>query len=157
MLANNSGGYSCSPGSPATSAATPANSTSANGPGWSCTKLGDAKQVLSSGLVDVYTPSHWVAFLDVVAIAAGLAGDSVTSSTRVVNGFDMNCVNLRASGVKGTSTICTTSQGVLGYVKVADDSTSFEIKSYSSTPTASLFQLPAGATVTTPQVTTATT
>ena len=79
---------------------------------------------------------------------AGLAGDKVTSSSMTVNGFSMNCVDLQASGVAGTSTICTTSQGILGYVKVASDSTSFEIQSYSSSPAASLFALPPGATVT---------
>ena len=81
---------------------------------------------------------------------AGLAGDKVTSSTMSLNGFDMNCVDLVAHGVPGTSTICSTSQGILGYVKVASDSTSFQITNYSSSPSASLFQLPPGATVTTP-------
>lgn len=40
-------------------------------------------------------------------------------------------------------------QGMLGYVSVASDSTSFQITEYSSSPSASLFQLPPGATVTT--------
>jgi hypothetical protein len=54
------------------------------------------------------------------------------------------------AGVTGTSKICTTSQGILGYVKVASDANSFEIKSYSTSPPASLFRLPRGATVTKP-------
>ena len=67
-----------------------------------------------------------------------------------LNGFDMNCVDLVRQGREpGTSTICTTSQGILGYVKVAADSTSFQITNYSSSPSSSLFQLPPGATVTT--------
>jgi hypothetical protein len=78
-----------------------------------------------------------------------LAGDKVTSSTMSLNGFDMDCVDLVAQGVAGTSSICSTSQGILGYVKVAPDSTSFQITDYSSSPSASLFQLPPGATVTT--------
>ena len=49
----------------------------------------------------------------------------------------------------GTSTICSTSQGLLGYVKVAADSTSFAITNYSPSPAPSLFQLPPGATVNT--------
>ena len=65
---------------------------------------------------------------------AGLAGDKVTTSTMSLNGFDMNCVDLVAKGVTGTSTICSTSQGILGYVKVASDSTSFQITDYSSSP-----------------------
>ncbi len=71
-----------------------------------------------------------------------------------VNGFTMSCVDLVASGVAGTSSICTTSQNVLGYVKVAQDSTSFEITNYSGSPASSLFQLPPGATVTTVTTTT---
>jgi hypothetical protein len=42
----------------------------------------------------------------------------------------------------------TTAQNILGYVKVASDSTSFEIKNYSASPSAGLFEPPAGATVT---------
>ena len=47
------------------------------------------------------------------------------------------------------STICSTQQGILGYVKVASDSTSFEITKFTTSPNPSLFQLPPGATVTT--------
>ena len=100
---------------------------------------------------DLYTPSHWVGFLRDFSLAAGVAGDKVTSSTMSVNGFTMQCVDFNASGVSGTSTICTTAQGILGYVNVASESTSFEIKSYSSSPPASLFQLPPGAKLTTAQ------
>jgi len=64
-----------------------------------------------------------------------------------VNGFSMHCVDLFAKG-EGASTFCTTAQDVLGYVRVGAQSTSFEIKSYTSSPPASAFQLPAGATVT---------
>ena len=52
-------------------------------------------------------------------------------------------------GWPGTSTICTTPQNILGYVKVAEGSTTFEITNYSGSPDASLFQLPPGATITT--------
>jgi hypothetical protein len=68
-----------------------------------------------------------------------------------VNGFAMSCVDFKAAGVAGTSTICTTAQGILGYVKVASNSTTFEIKSYSTAPPAALFALPPGAKVTTLQ------
>jgi hypothetical protein len=105
-------------------------------------------------IFDFYTPAHWIAFLKGLSIAAGLAGDSVTSSSMTVNGFDLQCVDLKATGVPGTSSICSTSQGILGYVRVASDSTSFEIKSYSASPPGSLFELPPGATVTKPTATT---
>jgi hypothetical protein len=122
---------------------------SGSGAAWTCQKLGQADAAAENKIFDVYTPSHWISFLKGVSLVAGLAGDTVTSSTMSLNGFDMNCVDLVAKGVTGTSTICSTSEGILGYVKVASDSTSFQITNYSSSPPASLFQLPPGATVTT--------
>ena len=41
--------------------------------------------------------------------------------------------------------------GILGYVKVASDATSFQLKSYSASPPDSLFRLPPGAKVTKPK------
>jgi len=134
LVANSSGEYSCAQ----SSGASP----------WSCQKLGKAEAAAQNQIVGLYTPSHWVAFLDGFAIAAGFAGDKVSTSTMTVNGFAMNCVDFRASGVKGISTICTTAQNILGYVKVASNPTSFEIKSYTATPSATMFQLPAGAKIT---------
>jgi hypothetical protein len=116
---------------------------------WSCQKLSKADAATQNKIFDIYTPSHWINFLKGVSLVAGLAGNKVTTSTKSLNGFDMQCVDLVAKGVSGTSTICSTSQGILGYVSVASDSTSFEITDYSSSPSASLFQLPPGATVTT--------
>ena len=133
LVSNSSGEYSC----------TSAGAAS----GWACQKLGKAEAVAQNQIVNFYTPSHWVAFLQAFSIAAGFAGDKVTMSSMTVNGFSMHCVDFHAKGVNGQSTICTTAQNVLGYVKVAGDATSFELKSYSSSPAASLFQLPAGAKI----------
>jgi hypothetical protein len=135
LVSNPTGEYSC----------TSASSSS----GWSCQKLNKAEAIAQNALVGFYTPSHWVNFLSGFSFVAGLAGDKVTTSTLTVNGFSMKCVDFRAKGVKGTSTICTTAQNILGYVKVAGDANSFEIKSYSSSPSSSVFQLPPGAKVTT--------
>jgi diacylglycerol kinase len=132
LIANSSGEYSCSQAS--------------TGGKWTCAKLGKANASAQNGLFDIYTPSHWVTFLHVFAVGAGLAGDRVSTSTKTVNGFPMNCVDLFAKG-NGTSTICTTRQNILGYVKVAGQPTVFEIKNYKSAPPASAFQLPPGATV----------
>ena len=116
---------------------------------WSCQKLGQADAATENKVFDLYTPSHWTAFLKGVSLVAGLSNDKITTSTMSLNGFDMQCVNLVARGVPGISTICSTSQGILGYVKVASDSTSFQITNFSSSPAPSLFQLPPGATLTT--------
>jgi len=137
IIVNASGEYACAPPSESSSTAT-------------CQKLGTATAAAENKIFDLYTPAHWVSFLKDFSLAAGLAGDHVTSSTMSVDGFTMTCVDFVAPGVAGTSTICTTAQGILGYVKVASDATSFEITNYSASPPASLFQLPPGATVTSP-------
>jgi hypothetical protein len=134
LVTNSSGEYSC----------TSAGASS----GWSCQKLGKVEAIAQNQIVNLYTPSHWVAFLEAFSIAAGFAGDKVTMSSMTVNGFSMHCVDFNAKGVKGTSTICSTAQNILGYVKVAGDATDFALKSYSTSPAASLFQLPAGAKIT---------
>jgi hypothetical protein len=138
IVANASGEYSCTP-------------PSGSGSGWSCQKLGAVNTATRNKILDFYTPSHWITFLRDFSLAAGFAGDKVTTSSKTVNGFSMHCVDFRAAGVAGTSRICSTAQGILGYVKVASNATSFEIKSYSTSPPASLFELPPGAKVTTSQ------
>ena len=135
IVVNGSGEYVC----------TPPGSGHAR---WTCQKLGKAGAAVQNKIFGFYTPSHWVAFLRTFALAAGFAGDKVSTSTTTVNGFNMNCVDFRASGIPGTSMICSTAQGILGYVKVAGDPTSFQIKSYTTSPAAALFQLPAGAKIT---------
>ena len=116
---------------------------------WSCKKADPLSTADERKVVDFYTPSHWLTFLRGFSLIAGLAGDAVTSSSMVVNGFAMNCVNLKTPGQAERSTICTTQQGILGYVEVAGDSTSFEMTAFTSTPDPSLFTLPAGASVST--------
>jgi hypothetical protein len=134
LVSNSSGEYSC------TSAA--ANT------GWTCMKLGRAQAIAQNELVSLYTPSHWITFLETFSVAAGFAGDKVTDSARTVNGISMRCVDFTAKGVKGRSTICSTQQNILGYVKVAGNPTSFELKSYTASPPAALFTLPPGAKIT---------
>jgi hypothetical protein len=138
LVVNASGEFACSQSSAGGAAAQ-----------WTCQKLGTATAATENTIFDFYTPTHWISFLRDLSLAAGIAGDKVSSSTMTVNGFPLHCVDFVAAGVAGTSTICSTTQGILGYVKVASDSTSFEIQSFSTTPPASLFQLPPGATVTT--------
>jgi len=142
IVVNASGEYSCTP---------PSASGPAPGPDWTCQKLRAASAAERNKILSLYTPAHWAGFLRDFSLAAGFAGDRITSSAITVNGFAMSCVDFVAPGVPGTSRICTTAQGILGYVKVASESTSFEITSYSPSPPASLFELPPGARVTTVQ------
>jgi predicted small secreted protein len=138
VVVNPSGEFACTPPSGPTST-------------WTCQKLDPATAATENKLFDFYTPSHWITFLRDFSLAAGFAGDKITTSSMSLNGFNMSCVDFQAKGVPGTSTICTTSQGILGYVKAADNSTSFEIRSYSSSPPSSDFELPRRAKIETPK------
>ena len=137
LISNSAGYFLCAKSSPSAAV--------------SCQKLGSAEASNQQEVLGFYTPTHWITFLRDFSLAAGFAGDKVTSSTMSLNGFSMKCVDFRAAGVAGTSTICSTSQGLLGYVKVATDTTSFEIEKYTTSPPSSLFVLPPGAKVTTAQ------
>lgn len=139
LIANSTGAYSCAP------------PFSGLGPRWTCQKLRAASADTRNRILGLYTPAHWITFLRDFSLAAGFAGDKVTTSDMTVNGFSMHCVDFRAAGVAGTSKICTTARGILGYVKVASDATSFQLKSYSASPPDSLFRLPPGAKVTKPK------
>ena len=79
-----------------------------------CQKLGKTDAATENAIVDFYTPSHWKALLSGGSLVAGLAGDTVTTSTKSVNGFTLTCINLKTPGGTGTGIICTTSQGLLG-------------------------------------------
>jgi hypothetical protein len=133
LIVNSSGEYACTP---------------PPGGGWACQRLGTASAATRNKIFDFYTPGHWVDFLRGFSLAAGLAGDKVSASSMTLNGFRMSCVDFRAPGIPGTSRICTAAQGILGYVKVASAPTSFELKSYTTSPPASLFRLPPGAKLT---------
>jgi hypothetical protein len=135
LISNATGEFSC------------ATSSGTGSSGWQCTKLGQANAQAQNQIISFYTASHWISFLTALSIAAGLAGDKVSQSSMTVNGISLHCVDFNAQG-NGNSTICSTSAGILGFVKVAGNPTSFEIKSYTTSPPASDFQLPPGATVT---------
>jgi hypothetical protein len=137
VVINASGEYACT---------RPASGTGPNS-GWSCQKLGSVSAAVQNHAYRFYTPAHWITFLRTFLIAAGFAHDTVRSSTMTVHGFSLRCIEVHAPGISGTSTICTTAQGILGYVQVDSEPASFEITSYSTAPPAALFELPAGATV----------
>jgi hypothetical protein len=135
LIANSAGEFSCS-------------RAMARGR-WSCQKLGRLSAAIRNPVLDLYTPGHWVAFLKGYSVAVGFAGEKVTTSRLTLRGFRMRCVDLQARGAIGTSRICTTAQGILGYVKVASSPTGFEITSYTAAPPASAFRLPPGARIST--------
>jgi hypothetical protein len=99
----------------------------------------------------LYSGSYWIDFLRIYSAVAALHGVTIGSSTMSVNGFSLQCADVTSGSGKSatTSKWCVTSQGILGYVSVSQKSADFEIKSYTSSPAASLFALPAGSTITT--------
>jgi hypothetical protein len=143
LIVNSAGVFGCTYGAVTSSGSIPAKT------GWSCQKLPKEAASTQKAILDFYTPAHWVSFLKEFSLAAGFAGDKLSTSTLTVNGFAMSCVDYVASGVAGKSRICTTAQHLLGYVNVASSPTDFEITSYSGSPPARLFTLPAGAKITT--------
>ena len=123
---------------------------------WSCLKLDSSSTTTGNAAYLLYSGSFWVDFLKVYSVAAALHGVSITSSTMTVNGFNLQCTDV-VSGTKpnqSSSKWCVTTQGILGYVSVSSKGADFEIKSYTASPSASLFQVPAGATITTIPTTT---
>jgi hypothetical protein len=138
IVASARGEYSCTP---------PARP----GSRWTCQKLGVISSALENGLLDLYTPAHWAAFLKGYSLAGSFAGVKVTTSRRTVNGFRLRCADFRATGVAGTSAVCMTAAGIPGYIQLAGSTTGFAITAYSASPAASLFDLPPGATVTAPR------
>lgn len=140
LVQNSSGLYSC-------------NQASGSGASWTCVKLSQAQDANYGAAFEIYTGAYWYGILEVYSSVASLAGVNVKQTTMTVNGFKMNCVVITSSnsGSSGnsTGTWCITAQGLLGYTAGSGSSSATEIKSYTGSPAASLFQLPAGATITT--------
>jgi hypothetical protein len=135
LIQNSTGSYTC------------LKSTSG---GSTCTKLSSSTFDTAKLAYALYSGKYWVTFLKVYSTIGGLAGVTITASSMTVNGYPLSCVVV--SGGKqnpGTSTWCETSTGILAYVQAASNGTAFELRSYSANPPASLFSLPAGATVNT--------
>jgi hypothetical protein len=118
--------------------------------GWSCTKLSTSTFDTAKLAYALYSGKYWVTFLRIYSTVAGLAGVTIKASTMTVNGYPLSCVVVNGGKQNpGTSTWCETSTGILAYVQAVNNGTAFELKSYNSNPSSSLFALPAGATVST--------
>ena len=120
------------------------------GGAWSCFDLGTSGLGAYAGLVQLYQGKFW--YQDVVAIKAyaGLAGFKVSTSTRSLAGQSLNCVSWSGgpTGQNSGGEVCVTTSGILGYVHAEAGNTTFELQSLSTSPPASKFQPPAGATIT---------
>jgi hypothetical protein len=124
----------------------PPSSSSKN---WSCTRFGGASATAYKAMFDVYTGDFWNKVITGYAFLAPAIGVKFKSTSMNINGFSMSCIDVEHTSSVPGGTFCVTSQGLLGYVKATNESTSFEIKSFTASPSSSLFQTPAGATITT--------
>jgi hypothetical protein len=125
---------------------------------WSCIEIKGAQAEAYHAMYALYSGAYWIDFLKLYSAAAALQGVTIHSTSMSVNGFALQCAVVVNKKSPSTSKWCVTSQGILGYVSVSSAKAAFEIKSYSASPPASLFVVPAGATITTiPTVTTTTT
>ena len=121
---------------------------------WSCLEVTGASAQSYKLMYAVYSGSYWIDFLKLYSAAAALQGVTIHSTTMSVNGFALQCAVVVNKKSPATSEWCVTSQGILGYVSVSSSKTDFEIKSYSGSPSPTLFQVPVGATITTIPTTT---
>ncbi len=145
LISNSTGEFACS-------------KAVSSGATWSCIEGKGAEVEADKAMYALYSGAYWIDFLRIYSAAAALQGIKIHSTSMSVNGFALQCVVITGNKNNPTnSKWCVTSQGVLGYVSVSAKSADFEIKSYSSSPSSSLFQVPAGATITTIPTTTATT
>jgi hypothetical protein len=108
---------------------------------WSCFTLPQAALGSYSSIVDLYTGKFWATELS--AFEAEAAAKGATVSTMTVGGQSAQCVTF---GTHSGGTVCVTDSGVLAYVKNNGTGSTFELQSISSSPPASLFQPPPGAT-----------
>lgn len=109
---------------------------------WTCVSLPASGLGSYSAIVDIYTGKYWLNALN--AIQAEAAGKGVTVSTKTVGGQSAQCATF---GAASGGTVCVTNDGVLAYAKSNSSGDSFELTSLSSSPSASLFKLPPGASV----------
>jgi hypothetical protein len=100
------------------------------------------------GLEDIFSPSVALgAFAEAKeGLVSRLLGIKVSSSSATFAGQPSTCVTVTVHGKSGK--YCVTHQGLLSYSGISS-SQYFALTKYSSSPSSSLFQLPAGATTVT--------
>ena len=108
-----------------------------------CLSAGTSNPLL--GLEDLFSPSAAIAAFSEVktGLLARLAGIKATASSATIAGQSSTCVTVTVHGTSGK--YCVTKKGILSYAG-ATSGNYFELTKFSSSPPASLFSLPSGAT-----------
>jgi hypothetical protein len=97
-----------------------------------------------SAIEEIFSPAAAIGAFDEAkeGLVEKSLGIKVSSSSATIGGLASTCVTVTEHGNSGK--YCVNKQGVLTYSGA--DNSYFELTSYSSSPSASLFKLPAGAT-----------
>jgi hypothetical protein len=124
-------------------------SNSSGGTGPVCISYGSLSSTPLASIVDVYSGQTAVTALKSwqSELAAGITGYHQSFSSASFAGQSAQCVSWTYNG--STAKYCVTNSGILAYVgdQTSSGSHSFQLESYSGSPSASEFQLPAGAKV----------
>ena len=121
---------------------------------WACQQLDQASATVQNKIFDVYSAAYWATFLRAFAREPGFARYHVSTFMTMTTPpgrtsasvAGPNCLDFSPPGTQGINVVCIATPGVLGMVTF--HAISFIIESYDSSPSASLFRLPPGATVT---------
>lgn len=121
--------------------------------GWACRQLSVTSAAAQNKTFGIYTAAHWATYLKNAVRAAGarvttsttLRPDAPPTSRKAARDGAMTCIGFRTAS-SGISTICAAAPGILGSVLLCRGH-SFPMEWYTTSPPASLFQLPPGATV----------
>ncbi|HEY3841678.1 MAG TPA: hypothetical protein VGL48_00370 [Acidimicrobiales bacterium] len=111
----------------------------------SCLSAGSSNPLV--GLENVFSPTVAIAAFSEVksGLLSKLAGIKATSSSATIGGQPSTCVTVTVHGNGGK--YCVTKKGILSYAGTS--SSYFELTKFTSSPPASLFSLPSGATTVT--------
>lgn len=125
---------------------------------WTCQQLTEAGVTAQNKNFASYTAAYWATYLKKVALAARTKATTFTTFTMppdappTIGKRDragpMNCIGFRTAGF-GISTVCAPAPGILGSVLLCQGSVTAPMEWYTTSPPASLFQLPPGAKVST--------
>jgi len=119
---------------------------------WTCRQLSKTSAAAQNKDFATYTAAHWATYLKTVALTPGAKITTFTMSPNMAPIIGkgtpvagMKCIGFRPAGVGGSS-ICAAAPGILGSV-FGCVGTTIVMHWYTTSPPASLFQLPPGAKV----------
>jgi hypothetical protein len=131
-------------------------SQSSAGGQWACLQSPEVGGTSGPGATPLFdfTGAFVYGLAEALEVEAAIAGFKVTNTTMTLSGVPLKCVTLtgKVNGQEGTYEWCVTGDGIIGMAKytgaTAGDGSSFELTKLSTSPPASLFAPPPGASLT---------